>query len=337
MIDLRSDTVTKPSLAMRDAMHAANVGDDVYGDDPSINALETKMADLLGKEAALFVPSGTMGNQLAIMSHTQRGDEVIIGEHAHIKGYEVGAAAVLSGVVFQTVDDSGGMIDPSTVQAAVRGDNIHFPTTRVLLGENAHGSGRVTPLTTMRALEQVAGDNGLAFHLDGARLFNAASHLDVDPREIAATVDSVMVCLSKGLGAPVGSMLVGSQAFIDRARKYRKMLGGGMRQAGVLAAAGLVALDEWHQTICEDHRRARRLAEGLQGIDGVEVDFSRRDINMVFAHFDIDPDTLFARAKDAGFILGGYKGDQLRIVVHRDIDDQAVEQFIAFVEQLFAA
>ena len=258
-IDLRSDTVTWPTPAMRKAMAEAPVGDDVYGDDPTMNELEERAAARVGKEAALFVPSGTFGNQLALFSWCPRGSEVILGEQCHIIQHEAGAASVIAGVQVRPVDAPDGALDPGAVRARVRSEDIHHPVTSLVCMENAHSSGRVVPLAAMDAVYALARSRGLPVHLDGARLFNAATALGVSAAEVAARADSVMFCLSKGLCAPVGSMLAGPHDFIAQARKKRKIMGGGLRQAGVLAAAGLIALDEMTKRLAEDHANAREL------------------------------------------------------------------------------
>ncbi|MFW5895017.1 MAG: low-specificity L-threonine aldolase [Bacillota bacterium] len=328
MIDFRSDTVTKPTPAMRKAMYEAVVGDDVYQDDPTVNELESEAARMLGKEAALFVPSGHMGNQVAIMSHTERGDEIILGDHSHIKTYEVGAAAVLSGVSFHTVAEENGMMDVRGVDHGVRMKDIHFPKTSLICIENAHGSGRVAPLSYMESIRNIADQHGLKVHLDGARIFNAATALDVEAKTIAAYADSVMFCLSKGLSAPVGSMLVGSKTFIERARRNRKIVGGGMRQVGVLAAAGFIALKEMTKRLQEDHDNAQYLAEKLNELEGFEVDETARDINMVFVRSPYDLNKLKKKMKEEGILLGGYKGEYMRLVCHHDLSRNDVDTLI---------
>ncbi len=281
-IDLRSDTVTVPTPEMREAMFKAEVGDDVYGDDPTVNQLEKLAAQRLGKEAALFVPSGTFGNQLALFTHCRRGDEVLLGEDCHILAHEVGASAVIAGVQTRTFRVSGGRIDPAEVRAKIRGSDIHYPQTGLVCLENALSDGRVVGLENMQAVQGVAKAAGVPVHLDGARIFNAAAALSVDVGEVAACCDSVMFCLSKGLCAPVGSMLVGSANFIGRARKGRKLMGGGLRQAGFLAAAGLLAIGKMSLRLKEDHDNAKYLGAELAKIDGVRVLTDNIQINMVF-------------------------------------------------------
>jgi threonine aldolase len=334
MIDFRSDTVTKPTDKMRQAMANAMVGDDVYEDDLTVIALEEDAAKKLNKEAALFIPSGTMGNQIAIMTHTNRGDEIIVGSHAHIKQYEVGAAAVLSQVSFELVDDSLGYMEPENILNAIRKKDIHYPNTGLICIENAHGAGKVMPLDKMEAIYQIAKDHDLMVHLDGARLFNAAVSLNTDVKTMAQYADSIMFCLSKGLSSPIGSMLVGTSAFIKRARKYRKMLGGGMRQVGVLAAPGLIALNEMSLRLKEDHENARYLADAFSELEGFSVDYDALMINMVFVKSTIDLNTLKAPLKEKGILIGGYKGDYMRFVCHHDITKKDIDYFIDILKDL---
>ena len=325
MIDFRSDTVTKPTETMRKAMYEAVVGDDVYRDDPTVNALEKEAAAMLGKEAALFVPSGHMGNQVAIMTHTGRGDEIILGDHCHIKTYEVGAAAVLSGVSFHTVKEHEGMMDVRKVDHAVRGEDIHFPRSSLICIENAHGSGRVAPLSYMESIRNIADQHGLMVHLDGARLFNAAVAHDVDVTTYTSTVDSVMFCLSKGLGAPVGSILAGSEAFVARARRNRKLFGGGMRQAGIIAAPGLAALDNVDR-LADDHENARVLAERLADVDG--LDLQEPETNIVLVDTEragLTAETFLDDCEDAGVLGTQFDTYVARFCTHWDVDREDVE------------
>jgi len=335
IIDLRSDTVTCPTPAMREAMAAAPVGDDVYGDDPTVNELEAYAADLVGKEAALFVPSGTFGNQLALFAWCPRGTEVILGEQCHIIQHEAGGAAAIAGVQTRTVDAPAGIIDPEAVRSRIRTDDIHHPETSLVCVENAHSSGRVVPLEAMDAVRAVARENRLPVHLDGARLFNAAAALGVGAREVAARADSVMFCLSKGLCAPVGSMLAGPADFIAAARRKRKIMGGGMRQAGVLAAAGLLALKEMAPRVGEDHENARLLAKLLAAIPGVAADPADVDINMVFfkAEFSGAPDAFAQRIvremAARGIVVNPPANGEFRFVTHYWIDRARVERSAA--------
>ena len=281
-IDLRSDTVTMPTEEMRQAIANAEVGDDVYGDDPTINKLEKLAAEKVGMEAAIFVPSGTFGNQLALFTHTRRGHEVIVGKNNHIVVHEVGASAVIAGVQLRTLDTINGAMNPKDVEDAIRVDDIHEPETGLICVEEAHGCGAVVPLDTLKEIKQIAERHNIPVHMDGARLFNAAVALGVTAKEIAACADTVMFCLSKGLAAPAGSMVAGSKKFIDRARKNRKLMGGGMRQVGILAAAGIIALDKMADRLHEDHENAKYMAEKLEEIPGVNVIKDRLDIDMVF-------------------------------------------------------
>jgi len=284
MIDIRSDTVTQPTQKMREAMYKAVVGDDVYEDDPTIKELENLSAEITGKEAALFVPSGTFGNQLALFTHCKRGNEVILSDKSHIIDHEVGAASVIASVQLRTVECDGGIIPLCEIKKRVRKaeDDIHFPNTDLICLENAHSSGTVIPIEKMKEIYQYALKNHIAVHLDGARLFNAATFLNVDPKEITKYADSVMFCLSKGLCAPVGSVLAGTRDFIEKARKKRKIMGGGLRQAGFLGAAGLVALEEMIKPLKNDHENAKKLAIEMVKIPQIELDLEKVQINMIF-------------------------------------------------------
>ena len=323
MIDLRSDTVTRPTAAMRAAMAAAEVGDDVFGDDPTVNALQSRIAVLLGKEAALFMPSGTQSNLCALMSHCQRGDEYLVGQLAHTYRYEGGGAAVLGSIQPQPLaQQADGSLALADIEAAIKPDDAHFARTRLLALENTWG-GQVLPQSYVEAATALAHARGLATHLDGARLFNAAVASGVPVDEIARGFDSVSVCFSKGLGAPVGSALVGSQDLIARARRIRKMLGGGMRQAGVLAAAALHALDHHVERLAQDHANASRLAEGLAGLPGVSV--APPQTNIVFV--DLDPRRaagVVERLRAAGVLCTGLH--RLRLVTHLDVSADDIEQ-----------
>jgi len=326
MIDLRSDTVTKPTQAMREAMYNAAVGDDVYGDDPTVGELEREAAGRLGKQAALFCPSGTMGNQLAVMVHCRRGEAVILDAQSHIVLHEVGAAAVLSAVTLNTVPSEHGAMAMEDIGAAYwEPGDLHTADPALLCLENAHGCGTALPLSYMAERHAWAKTRGLAVHLDGARIFNAAAALGCRAADIAAYADTVMFCLSKGLCAPVGSMLCGSEECIRRARKYRKMLGGGMRQAGILAAAGLVALRDMTARLPEDHARARRLASALEGIPGLAVDAGAGDINMVFARVACDGMALYKDLLAKEINTNPADGKVLRLVTHHGVTDEDVD------------
>ena len=282
-IDLRSDTITKPTPAMREAMARAEVGDDVFGDDPTVLELEAETATLLGKEAALYTPSGTMANQLAIRSHTEPGDEILVEANAHLYYYESGGPAALSGVMCRCLNGPRGVFNGADVEAALRPPDAHFPRTRLVCIENTHnrGGGKVWPLPQVREVAATARKQGLLLHLDGARLWNASAATGIAERDYAAVFDTVSVCFSKGLGAPVGSALAGSKSFIERARRFRKMFGGGMRQAGIIAAGALFALRNHRERLTEDHTNAKALARGLASLPGLEVDPAEVETNMV--------------------------------------------------------
>lgn len=322
-VDLRSDTVTRPTSAMRAAMLAAEVGDDVYGEDPTVNALQARLADELGFEAALFVPSGTQSNLLALLAHCERGDEYLVGMDAHTYKFEGGGAAVLGSIQPQPiVQAEDGTLPLARVAAAIKPVDPHFARTRLLALENTW-HGRALPLDYLRAAGDFARAHGLGYHLDGARLFNAAVACGVPARAIAQHFDSVSVCFSKGLGAPVGSVLVGTQALIDKARRWRKVCGGGWRQAGMLAAACLHALDHHVARLAEDHARAARLAAAVAGIDGITV--LGQHTNMVF----IDVPAEHLRALDAHLRAAGIRISigylpTLRLVTHLDVDDTGI-------------
>lgn len=335
-IDLRSDTVTQPTDAMRQAMLHAEVGDDVYGEDPGVNVLESFGARLLGKQAALFVPSGTMSNLLAVMSHCQRGEGAILGNAAHIYRYEAQGSAVLGSVALQPLPmQRDGTLAFDDIKAALVPDDAHFVQTRLICLENTH-NGKVLPLSYLQEMGAFVAERGLKLHLDGARLFNAAVASETPVEVIAAPFDSISICLSKGLGAPVGSLLVGSHDFIARARRLRKMLGGGMRQAGILAQAGLFALEQHVTRLADDHRRAKRLAEGLAALPGIELDLSLVQSNMVFLRLhEGESAPLLAFMKERGILFSGY--GELRLVTHLQINDDDIEEVIdAFTEYLGA-
>lgn len=325
MIDFRSDTVTKPTKEMREAMYHAIVGDDVYEDDPTIKKLEDLAAEITGKEAGLFVASGTMGNQLSIYTHTNRGDEIICGTKSHIKRYEVGASAVISGVSYQLIEEKDGMMPIRLIESGIRGDDVHYPNSSLICLENAHGSGVVLPIEYMKEVYELAQKNGLKVHLDGARLFNAATHLNVEAKEITAYTDSVTFCLSKGLAAPIGSVMCGSRDFIEKARKGRKLLGGGMRQVGVLGAPGIIALEQMRLRLSEDHDNAQYLANKLNEIPGFKVEMNNLDINMVFVNSSYNWEEIIEYVKQFDIVLGGYSGSQLRIAMHNDISRENID------------
>jgi len=339
LIDLRSDTVTRPTARMRAAMAEAEVGDDVFGEDPTVARLEDQAARIVGKQAGLFVASGTMGNLAALLTHCGRGDEVILGDRSHTLIYEVGGMAALGGIHPRSVPNlPDGGLDPAAVEAAVRPEAIVYPPSRLLCLENTHNGcgGAVLDRARMVEMRAVAERHGLAIHLDGARLFNAAVALDVAAAELAADADSVTFCLSKGLSAPVGSVLCGSTEFVSRARKARKMLGGGMRQAGVLAAAGIVALETMVDRLVEDHSHASVLAHGLAELQGIELDPASVRTNIVLFRLvrpALSPAQLVDRLARRGVALFAAGGDTLRAVTHRHVDvgdvDEVLEAFKA--------
>lgn len=340
-IDLRSDTVTKPTAQMRQAMAAAEVGDDVYGEDPTVNRLEERAAQLMGKEAALFVPSGTMGNQVAVLAHTNRGDEVIVDSEAHIFFYELATPAVAGGVQLFPVANLHSEEGVKKLPQAIRAEDLMFPKTRLLCLENTHnrGGGTVTPIELMKKLYNQAKTHGLAVHLDGARIFNAAIHLGVEAREIAQYADTVMFCLSKGLAAPVGSLLTGSQEFITKARKYRKLLGGGMRQAGILAAAGLVSLDEMIERLAEDHANARFLAQGLAQLSGIDLDLAKVQTNIVICDIEktgMEPQRFITGLREKGILVSSFGGYLIRFTTHKDVTRENMETTLKACQQLLA-
>ena len=339
LVDLRSDTVTQPTEGMRAAMFAAPLGDDVFGDDPTVNALQERVASMLGKEAALFVPSGTQSNLVAIMSHCQRGDEYIVGQMAHTYRWEGGGAAVLGSVQPQPLaHQSDGTLALADIEAAIKPDDAHFARTRLLTLENTLG-GKVLPMAYGEAATALARERGLATHLDGARLFNAAVKLGVPARAITQHFDTVSVCFSKGLGAPVGSALVGPRELIQRAHRWRKMLGGGMRQAGVLAAAALYALDHHIDRLADDHTLAQRLAHGLAHLTGVTVEHPQT--NIVFADVPAEHgEGLVAHLKACGVLATGSlygRSSRLRFVTHLDVDASGIDRTVAAVRDHLSA
>jgi threonine aldolase len=335
-IDLRSDTVTKPTPEMREAMAKAEVGDDVYGDDPTVNRLQEMAAEMTGHEAGLFVASGTMGNLSAVLAHCQRGDEVILGKDAHTYRYEAGGISVLGGVhSCQLPNQLDGSIALDDIEGAIRADDPHQPITRLIALENTHNrcGGTVQSVEYTRQVLGFAHARGLKVHLDGARVFNAAVALGVDVRELTALVDSVTFCLSKGLSAPVGSVLCGDREFIKKAHRIRKMLGGGMRQVGVLAAAGIVALEKMVPRLGEDHARARTLAEGLSENRGLVLDAGTPATNMVFMNLAEDvpmsADEVAEKMKERGVLVGVSGARRFRLVTHCWINDDGVNKAVA--------
>lgn len=327
-IDLRSDTVTQPTADMRAAIAAAPVGDDVFGEDPTVIALQERAATLLGTEAALYVPSGTMANQIAILAHTRPGDDVLVGEFAHSYLYESGGGGAIAGVQFSVLG-RGGLFTAADVRAAIHPPDHHFAPTSLIIAENSHNrsGGTVFPLEELRAIRAVADEHGLAFHIDGARLLNAAVASGTPPATYGGVAHSLSLCLSKGLGAPVGSVIAGSRALVARAHRYRKMLGGGMRQAGIIAAAGLYALEHHVERLAEDHARARAFAEGVATIPGLRIDPARVHTNIVV--FEVEPGPLSAAqvaatATARGLAFMSLGPTNCRAVFHLHIGDDDV-------------
>ena len=332
-VDLRSDTVTQPDDGMRRAMYDAQVGDDVYGDDPTVNRLEATVAERLGKDAALFVPSGTMSNLCALLAHCGRGEEVIVGRQYHIAADEAAGSSVLGGIAICTVPvEADGGLSADSITSEVKPDDSHNPISRLVCLENTY-SGKVVPLDRMQEAASAARTAGLSLHLDGARFFNAVIGLGCSASQLAGIVDTVSICLSKGLGTPAGSVLSGPKDLIARARRYRKMLGGGMRQAGVLAAAGLYALEHNATRLSEDHERAAALAKALNDMQAGDV---TQATNMVFlTPRDGANDALRNQLADAGILLGGGSKGAIRLALHKDIDDDALDYFISEMRAVY--
>ncbi len=339
VIDLRSDTVTLPTPAMREAMASAEVGDDVHGDDPTVRRLEEMAAELMGKEAAVFVASGTMGNLVSLLSHCERGSEAIVGSEAHVLHYEAGGVPALGSVQLRTVpNDEHGMLDVVAIEETIRGKNVHFPRTAVICLENTHNrcSGGVLTVEEMARVAKVARRYDLPVHLDGARIFNAAIALGVPASRLAEHVDSVTFCFSKGLSAPVGSIVCGTEEFVAKARRMRKMVGGGMRQAGVIAAPAIVALETMIDRLAEDHENAKLLAEGLAHLPGLRVDPQRVQSNILVV--DVNEGQTFQRKlRDAGVLTSAFGPRRIRFVTHygvtrADIED-ALERIRHAIEE----
>ena len=341
-IDLRSDTVTHPSPAMREAMYRAEVGDDVYGEDPTVNQLEELAASLLGKEAALFVASGTMGNAVAMLTHCRRGDEIVMGDRSHTYLYEVGGPARLNGSPTRPVPTlADGTLDRERLARAFQGDDVHEARTGLLCLENTHNmvGGRVLSAETLRELAAPARARDLPVHMDGARVFNAAVALGIPVSTLAAEVDSVQFCLSKGLSAPVGSMVVGSRAFVEKGRRIRKLLGGGMRQAGILAAAGIIGLTEMVERLADDHANAKRLAEGLAAIPGITIAPETVETNILFFGVRADDGTaadvtpMVTVAAQSGVLLSGGDDGRIRAVTHYGIGEADIDRALTVLAE----
>jgi len=323
MIDLRSDTVTKPTHAMRQAGFDAEVGDDVFEEDPTVRQLEDRAAEMFGKEAALYVTSGTQGNQAAVLTHCNPGEEIIMEANAHLFLYEGATMSALAGVQPRTIQGERGAMSPEDVEAAIRKDDIHFPKTSLICLENTHNKagGAILPWDNMKAIHEIGQRYNIPIHLDGARIFNASVATGISVKEYASLTDTVQFCLSKGLGAPVGSILVGPKPFIERARKWRKRLGGGMRQAGVIAAPGLVALNEMVDRLAEDHEHAKQLAESVNSISGLEVE-GKVETNIVLINVKetgMDADTFLAKLKEQGVLAVPFGPYTIRMVTNKEV------------------
>lgn len=335
LIDLRSDTVTKPTAAMRESMITAPVGDDVFGEDPTIRQLEEKVANIFGHEAALFAPSGTMTNQIAIKAHTQPGDEMICEESCHVYTWEGGGPAILSGVTCRTIIGDRGVIFTSQLQDKIRPANDHFVRTKIVALENTHnrGSGRIYPLDEIKSIRKWTAENNLILHCDGARIWNAIVASGISGKEYGSMFDSISVCFSKGLGAPVGSAIIGSRDFIKKCKRIRKLFGGGMRQAGMLAAAALFALENHIDRLAEDHANAKKLAQGLAHIPGIVLDPPQIETNLIW--FRLDPNygqttTLINRLKKRNLLIHQSGNDLMRVCTHLDVSSKQIEMAIDF-------
>ena len=342
-IDLRSDTVTQPTDAMRRAMARARVGDDVFGEDPTVQQLEALAAELTGKEAALFVPSGTMANLVSLLTHCGRGDEIIVGDQAHIFYYEQGGSAQVGGIHPHTVPNrADGTLDLEAVHHAIRPDDVHFPRTRLIALENTHNrcSGTPLPPAFLGAVADLAAAHGLKVHVDGARIFNAAEALGVTVKQLAETADSLSFCLSKGLAAPVGSLVCSNADFITRARRHRKVLGGGMRQAGVLAAAGIVALETMPARLTEDHANAQRLARGLNTLPGIRLLPESIQTNIVYVNFTAPAPPaaeIVTRLAEQGIRVLATGPDQIRAVTHYGISPEDIVRALAAFKRILVS
>jgi threonine aldolase len=339
LVDLRSDTVTKPSSGMRKAMAEAEVGDDVYHEDPSVNRLEEMVAALYGKEAALYVASGTMANQLAIRAQTHHGDEIIMERTSHPFNSEAGALAALAGVQVNLIDGKRGLMEVEQIKAVVRTPNVHHAPTALICLENTHnrGGGSIWPLDKIRAVQELAHSVEVPMHLDGARLMNACVATGLAPKDYAQYFDSCTLCLSKGLGAPVGSLVIGSKDFIARAHRFRKQFGGGMRQAGILAAAGIYALEHNVERLAEDHLNAKRLAQGIAEIDGLDVDVNAVETNILFFHVrkpGLTVPMLLDRMRAEGVLMGGTGPHTIRAVSHLDVSKDGIDRAVEVLRKL---
>lgn len=337
MIDLRSDTVTKPTAAMRQAIMKAEVGDDVYGEDPTVNRLQELVAATLGKEDALLVASGTQGNQVSLLTHCRPGSEIILEAGAHIKEYEAGAAAALAGVQFCALQGMRGAFSPEQVEAAIRDDNLHMPPTSLVCLENTHNraGGTVLPLDLLKRIHAVTRKHGIPVHMDGARLFNASVASGVPVADYSACADTVQICLSKGLAAPVGSVIAGPAYWINEARRWRKRLGGAMRQAGIFAAAGIVALETMVDRLAEDHENARILAEGLAALPGLALDPELVETNIIVVELErADNGRLVAELKSHGVLVNTFGPQKIRLVTHNNVNRKDVVKALAIIREV---
>jgi threonine aldolase len=339
VVDLRSDTVTLPTEEMLEAIRTAELGDDVYGEDPTVNRLEELAAKKMGKEAALLTTSGTQANLASVMSQTERGDEVILEAHAHMYSHEVGAFSAIGGLVPRLITGHMGVMTPQDIEAVLRRPNIHFPPTRLICIENTHNyaGGTVWSPSQIKAVCDFAKTRGLNVHMDGARIFNAAVAQNIDVRELTRYVDTLMFCLSKGLSGPVGSLVVGSRSFVDRARRYRKMLGGGMRQAGIIAAPGIIAIEKMVDRLEDDHKNAKLLARGLSKIDGISLDLDHIQTNIVrydVGGLQITASEWTAGIGDFGIKAGAQEAGRVRMVTHRGIEKEDIEYTLEIAEKI---
>ena len=339
-IDLRSDTVTKPSAAMREAMMNAEVGDDVYGEDPTVNKLQERIAGMFGKEGALFVPSGTMGNEICIKVHTQPGDEIIVEQDSHIFVYETAAPSLLAGVQMATIAGAGGVMTVEQVENKIRPKVYYLPTTKLICIENTHGrsAGSIIPLEEIKKIRKLTQEYNIKMHLDGARLWNASIGSGVPVSEYAKYFDSISVCFSKGLGAPVGSIIIGNKMLIEDSRRYRKIFGGGMRQVGMLAAAALYAIDNNIQRLSEDHKRAKHFAQELSRLNQLEINPAEVQTNMVIADISKSGKSqseILSLLKSQKVLLTPERSNSIRAVMHLDVTSAQVEQGIKVFKSLF--
>jgi threonine aldolase len=339
VIDLRSDTVTKPTEKMRKASFEAELGDDVYGEDPTINKLEEKAAEVLGKESALFVTSGTQGNQIAVLTHCQPGNEIILEEESHLFYYEAAAISAFAGVQPRTLKGNRGAMEPTLVESAIRGDDVHLPETTLICLENTHNraGGAVVPVENMKAIYNISTQHNIPVHLDGARLFNAAVALNQPVTEFTKYTTTVQICLSKGLGSPVGSIIAGDQEFIRKARKWRKRLGGGLRQAGVIAAPGYIALTEMVDRLSEDHANAKRLEEGIRNIPALSI-VNQVDTNILLIDIEklnITSAEFLEKLKSEGILAVAFGPSMIRFTTHYDVTTEQIDQVISKLSKLF--